>query len=786
LCLAAGIAATAVAWSVLDAGVLRPFGLQNADRLIVLWESDPARNQPLIEVSYLNFLDWQTSSRTVESMAAFGSQHWPGLARLGNEVVPLALRGISSTFLPTVGVEVALGRNFTPGDARADVSPPLILSHRLWQTRFQGADDVVGKQVFIDGTNHVVVGVTPRGFAYPDDPDAYVSVERVLGQAFQSMPEPQQRLIGVLEVLARRRSAATNGEVQAELSGIVQALRRQHSAGADPVTVSAVVTPFTDALLGRLGSRVWIALAMSAAVFLLACANVAAVRAAELRERAPELAARQYLGASRARMVRELAIEAVPLTVIGMLAGAAGSVALLTALSSTTALEQSGVNMSAQLTMVGAGVLALGTIALLLVGVLPALWTSQPALTDVHQASQRTVGRASRVGAPLMFGQAATAVAVVVLAAAALDTFARLSRIDLGFTTSGVTLVDLAIPGWKYEDAAAARQLVERLQTSLLTVPGVRHAAAVSIRPFRFGEIVDGLPVRRAGDALIEPDAATGASRVVITSDYFNAMGQTIESGRQFDASDRAGGELVAIISRTLARTLFGDDDAVGRYIETYSLSEKWRPRRIVGIAGDAQYRGLERPSLEVYVPHTQQATPLGSLVIASDAPVGAAEVRAVFSRVEPDLAIERLQTTAALQREVLSPARLLATIMSLLGGTGLLLLTIGIFAAAAAALRAAFVEIAVRQAIGARPWQAVRAPLTQLSRALSAGMLSGLALTPVVLSAASAVGLSMDSHARPAVVAMVLVPLAALLAIAPSLTRAARRAPAELLRQAA
>ena len=783
LCLGLGLAATAVAWTLLDAGVLRPFGLGDPGRLLVVWESDPARNQPLIEVSYLNFVDWQRDARTVESMAAFGSQHWPGLARIGGHTVTLALRGVSTDFFPTLGVEVAAGRNFDPADARAETPPPLMLSHRLWQTHFNGARDIVGQRVFIDGADHVVIGVMPRGFAYPDDPDAWVSVERVLGEAFQSMPVSQQRMIGVLEVLVRRKAVSSADQVQTELTGIIQSLQRQHSSSATDVTTVAAVTKLTDALLGRLGARVWIALAMSVAVFLLACTNVAAVRVAQLRERAAELAARLFLGASRVRLVRDLSAEAIPLVLIGAALAGAASFALVRLLSASTAISQSGVDLASHAAATAAWLIALTAFCFVLTGVVPALVAARQRLADAQLSSARVTWRASRIGTPLLMGQAATAIAVVALAGVAVDMFARLSRIDVGFATTGVTLVDLAVPGWKYDNAPAARQLIERLQTELRTLPVVEHVAAVSVRPFRFGEIADGLPVRRTGDALVQPDEGTGASRVVVTPEYFAALGQPILGGRGFTPSDRADSEAVVIMSRTLARALFGERDAVGQRIDTFTLSEKWRSRRVVGIAGDAQYRGLERPSMEVYVPHTQAVTPLGSLVIRSQAPVGAADVRRVFARVEPDLAIERLQTTAALRSEVLSPARLLAAIMSLLGGTGLLLLTIGIFAAAAAALRAAWSEIAVRQAIGARPLQAARAPLRRLIRALLVGVVVGVVLTPLALASASALGLSVTNSVVPVVAAIVLVPLAAAAAMAPSLWRAVRLAPAEVLR---
>jgi predicted permease len=785
LCLSVGIAACAAAWTLIDVAMLRPYGLAGSHRLVVVWETDATRNQPLIEVSYLNFLDWQHEARTVESMAAFGSQHWPALARLGTEMVPLATRGISASFFPALGMEPILGRNFDARDTQPGAPPPLMLSHRLWKTRFGAQPSIVGQNVFMDGVDHVIVGVMPAGFAYPDDPDGWVSVERILGEAFRNTPIDQQRQIGVLEVLARRRSTASNGDVRAELTAIVQRLQRQYAPSSGPVARSATVVPLTDIVVGRLGQRLWIAFAMSGAVLLLACANVAAARSAHLRERAAELTARLFLGATRPRLIRELAIESAPFVVVASLTSALLWFVLVELLSTAASIAASGLTLSDRPGLAAGLIAGLGLVSWALVGLWPAVSVSHHASGLAAQGSMRVVSRTSRIGAPLLMGQAALAIAVVALAAAAVQTFDRLSRIDMGFAMRGVTLVDFSLPAWKYPTLADGRAKVEELQAALRQVPSARHVAAVSVRPFRFGEIVDGLPVRRTGDTLTQPDDATGASRVAVTPAYFDALGQRIVAGRAFSAFDRQTSEPVAIVSQTLARALFGDRPVLGDSIDMFTLRDKWQSRLIVGVAGDAQYRGLERPSLEVYVPVTQTQTSIGTLVVASDAPLTESSVRRALRRVEPDVAIEGFQTTSELKASVLSSARLLTAIVSLLGGAGLLLLALGIFAAAAAALRAAWAEIAVRQAVGARPLQAAAAPLRVLARALSIGVLAGFFLTPLVLAIAAALGLSSrGALIAPLTAAAFLVAVAAAVAILPTVRRAAQLPPAQLLRQ--
>jgi putative ABC transport system permease protein len=435
---------------------------------------------------------------------------------------------------------------------------------------------------------------------------------------------------------------------------------------------------------------------------------------------------------------------------------------LIALLSTAPAVAQSGVALGDRPESAVAIVTVAAIVSWILVGLLPGWMAARRDLSDIRLDAARIARRVSSVGAPLLLGQAAVAIVVIAVAAVALQTFARLSQMDIGFATTGVTLVDTTAPDWKYPDSANQRRLTERLQHALAELPGVQQAAAVSVRPFRFGEIVDGLPIRRVEDALIQPGDATAGSRVVVTPNYFAALGQPIVEGRVFTDFDRPDSEPVAIVSRTLARALWGDERALGKRLETFTLSEKWRGRTVVGIAGDARYRGLERPSMEVYVPHSQATTDLGSFVMAT----------------------KRVQTTEQLVHSVLSPARLLATMTSLLAGVGVLLLALGVFGAAAVALRSAWPEIAVRQAIGAMPLQAARAPLGLLGRALVIGMAIGLVLSPLALSAAEALGLS-DSEGvvGPMVLGVLGVLTVSVIAVGPPLIRAARTSPADLLR---
>ncbi|MGH9202700.1 MAG: ABC transporter permease, partial [Vicinamibacterales bacterium] len=440
-----------------------------------------------------------------------------------------------------------------------------------------------------------------------------------------------------------------------EIGQIVRHLAARYEPSTPAVTVA--VNPLSDVLIGQLGARLWIAVGLAAAVLLFACANVASVRVAHSRERATELAARLFLGSSRSKLAVDLAVELVPLVLIATAVAAIAWWSLTRWLSTAPAIVTSGIALDDRPGVATLIIVSTAVLGWVLAGVLPGVSASRRDLSDLRLDSVRMTRRVSIAGAPLLLGQSALAIVVIAVASVAVQAFVRLSRTDIGFSTTGVTLVDTLAPGWKYPEVSDRRQLTERLRQALADIPGVQHAAAVSVRPFRFGEIVDGLPVRRAGDSLVEAGDATAASRVVVTPEYFAAIGQSIIAGRGFTYDDRADAERVVIVSRTVARALWGDAPVVGKRVETFSLSEKWRARLVVGLAGDARYRGLERPSMEVYVPYQQSTTGLGSFVIAAPAHAPSdTMIRQAVWRAEPELAIERIQTTDQLVQSVLSP----------------------------------------------------------------------------------------------------------------------------------
>jgi predicted permease len=785
-CLSAGIAATATALTLTDATVLRPYGVRAAGSLVVLWESDLARPQDLIEISLPNFQDWAARARSFDSMAAFGSSHWPGIARAAGESFAVAPRAVTRRFFETLGRQPLLGRDFDEQDLLESTTPPVMLSHALWVARFNASPDAVGRTMFIDNDEHRVIGVMPRGFAFPDAPDVWILVERALGDTFRenAMPPDQQRALGVLEAVARIRDGVSRAEAQSELTMIQYAIAQEYRLAGTPLT--PVMTPFAEAVVGQLGARLWIAVVMTAAVLLFACFNVAFLRTAQLRARAGELAVRLCLGASRRRLATELLAETIPLVAISVAAALILARGLEAWLGQIPAISASGVALNEFRTTAWTSVVLIGLVAGLAVSVVPAAMALGRSDERAAALVSRTVIRGSRGTSALLMTQAALSMCLVAMASGAFQTFTRLSAVDVGFARVGVTTLDISVPDWKYTSEAERTQLDQRLLAALEQLPGTSAAAGVSVRPFRFGEIADGMQVRRPEDVASGRDAAIGASRVIVTPRYFDAMGIVLVAGRAFTDFDRTSSQRVTIVNRNLARALWGEASPLGKQIESYTLSGGWQPQLIVGVAADVRSRVLDRFAMEMYVPHGRGGLPLGSYVVRHDVarPITEAALRAALRGVDPDVVLARAQTTKAVLDAVLAPARLLTTAMTVLGATGLTLLALGIFGAAAAALRVARREVAVRQAIGATPFIAARAPLRSLVLGLLTGIAVGTALTPIALQAVVLIGVADASGVSAALLfAGAAVIAAVTLAVALTLTPAMKASPAELLR---
>jgi putative ABC transport system permease protein len=353
VCLASGMGASAMALALADATLVRPYGLPRAADLVVLWESDPGRPDDLIEISLPTFQDWERQVTSFASIAAFGSSHWPGIGRARGESFAIAPRAVSRRFFQTLGRGPLLGRDFTAADLSPANPPPAILSHGVWMSRFGGSPTVLGESLVIDNEVHQIVGVMPRGFAFPDAPDVWISVERALARAFESSgtSTTEQRAVGVLQAVGRLEGGRCRQHALSELNAIEIAIGQEYagSTTTDAVLRSALRAADPDLVLvrsqttrevvdGVLAPSRLLSAAMTmlgATGLMLLALGIFGAAATMLRVARRETAIRQAVGATPFRAARAPLRSLGAALTLGTLGGAAlapGGVGLLAAM----------------------------------------------------------------------------------------------------------------------------------------------------------------------------------------------------------------------------------------------------------------------------------------------------------------------------------------------------------------------------------------------------------------------------------------------------------------------
>lgn len=317
LCLGLGIGANAAIFSVVNAVLLRQLPLKEPDRLVVMWEQDTEHNKPLIEVSFLNFLDWRAQNHVFEEMAAFGSVNWDYVLRGTGEPYPVEYAGVSTSFFRTLGVDALLGRTFVEEEDQPGAGRVVVLSHGLWERRFGADPHVVGRNITLSGATFTVVGVMPREFQFPGGAELWTPVGRDLAEVVRrnKFSAETERWLGVLYVIGRLKPGLAAEEARPEMDAIVQRLGETYGMTS---RTSVVMKPFVGHFLGASTRPALFALwGAVGLVLLIACANVASLLLVRALSRRRELAIRLALGASRGRILSQLFAESGLLALAG-------------------------------------------------------------------------------------------------------------------------------------------------------------------------------------------------------------------------------------------------------------------------------------------------------------------------------------------------------------------------------------------------------------------------------------------------------------------------------------
>jgi predicted permease len=733
LTLALGIGANTAIFSVVNTVLLKALPYTDPQRLVVLWTDNPKLQLGFREVPPANadIPVWRARTQSFAQMAVFR----PNLADLASDGEPERVGGVavSAEFFPLFGVAPLAGRVFTPAEDQPGDDKVAIISHALWQRRFGGAPDIIGKTLTISAENRVIVGVMPSGFHFPRGPEmppifgfaGRTDVWVPLAWSAQRWQAAGRETV----VLARLKSGVAQAQAQAELETIIKQPDQPHTSQAKGWTVE--VRPLHTQVVGNTQSLLLILLGAVGVLLLIACVNVANLLLARATTRSREIAVRTALGASRARVVRQLLTEGLLLAVCGGVAGmllARWLLPVLIALSPANIPRLDEVRID---WLVLGFTLLLSLCASVLFGLAPALTASRVNLNETLKAAgQRTAGLPQRRWADgLIVAEVALTFVLLVAAGLCLRSLARMQAVDPGFRLSQVTAFEMMLPTKKYSSHQSRISFFEQLLAQLNATPGVEAAAAISILPLSGMDSGEGVTVE--GNVSTNREEAPIVERREITSDYFKALSVPLLKGRVFTAQDHADAPLVLVVSETFARQMLPNKDPLGIRVRLGRAGNQNPWRTIVGVVGDVRSSSLTAVTKpQFYLPHTQWNR--SGLTVVMKSPLAQAELiaaaKASVKALDPALPLTKIQTMENVLHTATVRPRFGALLLALFAGLALLLALIGIYGSVAWAVGQRTPEIGLRLALGATPLDLLRLVIGQGLKPVLFGLAFGLA----------------------------------------------------------
>ena len=701
LALALGIGGTTAVLATLDAVLLRPMPFPHADRLFVPVGQNLSRGIPRATVCFADAQDWRRESGLFAELSIWQPFN-ADLTGLGDpERVQAAL--VDQQFFRVVDVMPAMGRTLAAADHEPGAPDVIVISHALWQRRFGGAPDVVGRQVTLGGEPREIVGVLPAKRVWPSEVALFVPMNTAgLG------PDVTERRDNMIfNPLARLADGISADAASARLAEIAARIERDHPRVRTGWT--ATLVPLRDYMVdANVSLALYTLLAAVSGVLLIACANVANLALVRGSGRTRELAIRLSLGASRARLVQQLLVESAVLTGISTVAGVALSVVGMRAL---VAMAPPGTPFLDDVSLDGrvlTGAIAAGAVAMAIAGVIPAVLAASlrtaAALRD-GSAGAGSPRRASRLRSGLVVAEITAAVVLASGSALLIRSFARLTHVDPGVTINRVASGRISIPGSRYDTAARRLQFADALVARLAASPDIERAALTSFVPAGGG----GFGLGRMFLAEGRPSAPDGSGELLalwntVTPGYFSTLGIRLREGRDFDTRDTENGRPVMIVSRLFAQRMFPGESPIGKRVKSSRDENEYR--EVIGVAEEVRYWGLaERQAAPlVYVPWAQDVPFAGAIVARSRGdraePI-LPSMRGALLAVDPQMALADLRTLEASAARSIVTERYSMLLLSVLAAAALTLSALGVYAVTSHVFAMRRREMGIRLALG-------------------------------------------------------------------------------------
>jgi predicted permease len=701
--LALGIGANSLIYSVVDGIVLRPFPYPNADRLVAVGVTYPARNaeRRFIEaISPPEYGDILRDVKSIEHVFAFdlGNRNISG----GDQPERVFTGFIWGDPMASIGVKPLLGRSFRPEETTTRGGPSIaVISHRVWQSRFGADPAIVGKSIRVNGQPTEIIGVMPPRFLL-------IGTDLWLPMGVDPSAVPRQAR--QWSVVGRLRDGATMAEANAEVKALAGRTEREYGQERkEYVGWRMEVDTWANVMVGEYRPAAAMLLGSVALVLLIACANIASLMLARATARQRELAVRRALGAARSRIARQLLTESLLLAVVGGAAGLALAYALLGPTASLFPDQLTSFGISASINgRVLLYTLGAAVAAGLLFGVGPALQGLRGGgrewLTGEGAAGRLTTSAAGRrVRNIFVVAEIALSLMLLVGAGVLLRSFSRLQSVDAGFNTKNLLTMRLSLPREQYQRDGVG-MFFEEVSRRLATVPGVRSAGATTQFP---PQTFFSTQLTPEGKTALAGDQAPMVDITNVAGDYFTAMGYVLKSGRVLQPTDDDKAPLVAVVSEGVARKFFPGEAALGRRI---ALGEGTPPRwvQIVGVVGDVRNRGLtEPPRPEVFVPVRQQLEGWNNQLFLtirtqSDPLAMLPVVRKTIASLDPLQPMYLIQTMDDAFATAVSQRRAAMVLISIFAFVALVLAGVGIYGLMSYMVNERTHEIGIRMALGA------------------------------------------------------------------------------------
>ncbi len=722
--LAVAVGACTALFSVLQAVVLRPLPYPDPDTLVSVWAVQAERNLRAPAISWDKYLAFRERRDVFRELSLAAGNAFT-LADGKGEPEQVLGQQVSANFLPVLGLTLTRGRNFLPEEDRAGGAPVVMISPRLWQTRFGGDPAILGRVIRIDGVSREIIAVLPADFPAPfNGTDVLVTQARELPYL-----QPQQRDSAVFhQAIGRLAPGVTLAQASARLREMAAQFAAANPGKLDAANTNEART-LAQQVLGNLGQTFWSLAGAVAAVLLIACANIANLFLARVSARHREIAVRLSLGAGRGEIIRQFLAESLLFTLVASVLGVLLAWWSLQGIQALAGQQLPRVGEIALDANVLGFALAVALAAGLLIGLYPALQASRTDVGTVLKDNTRGAGGGTAAKSfrhVLVVTQVALSLTLLICAGLLVRSFHRLQQTAPGFEAAGRAFGGISLPAAKYSSPELVREFYARAQERLRHIPGLARAGLTANLPLNNGGFLS--PYLVKGRPVVPFSERPLATVSNVSADYFATLGIALKSGRFFADTDRADAPQVALINESLAKKLFPDADPLDHSFVIGPNSDT--VVRIVGVVRDVKTAGLNVPPPdEIYYPLTQRGPPFCTLVGQAQPGLAAAAVipllRRALAELDPALALANAQTMDALLTQSVGVQRLTLALLLVFAAIAALLAVVGVYSVMAYAVAQRTGEIGIRMALGATP-----AHIRQLVlRAGSAQVALGLAL---------------------------------------------------------